>query len=93
MNMILLTLLFIVLVVVVPLLTGLFVLNIYGVTNQKTGFVTVSGKVMLTFIATMVVYLFLLFYFGGKAIDHYFPLETHKEMVCEVKTTYERKGL
>lgn len=65
----------------------------FGVKNQKTGLVTVSGKVMITTLTLLVVYLWLALHYGGKAVDHYFPLVKHTGTVCEVKTTYERKGI
>lgn len=65
----------------------------FGVTNQKTGLTTVSGKVMAATLAITTAYVLLVLNFGRKELDHYFPLVKHSATVCEVKTTYERKGI
>ncbi len=65
----------------------------FGVTNQSTGLTTVSGKVMLTTVTFLVIYICLALHYGRTALDHYFPLVKHSATVCEVKTTYLRKGI
>lgn len=40
-----------------------------------------------------ITYYVTLFNVAPAILNHYWPLKIHKEMVCEVKTTYERKGL
>lgn len=77
----------------VPAVTLMAVHIEFGVTNQKTGLTTVSGKVMAVALAIIAAYIILVLTFGGKAVDHYFPLVKHSATVCEVKTTYERKGI
>lgn len=80
-------------IVGVPCVLLMAVNREFGVKNQKTDLVTVSVKVKIITLTLLVVYLWLALHYGGKAVDHYFPLVKHTGTVCEVKTTYERKGI
>lgn len=52
-----------------------------------------NGKAVFLWVIFTVCYYVILFKGVGAFLDTFYPLEIHKENVCEIKTTYSRKGL
>lgn len=59
---------------------------------MKFGLV-IPTKVSLIWWILILIYYVALFKFGTHWLDKNYPLQSQKEYVCEIKTTYLRKGI